>query len=207
MSGNATEAPASRARMGRQPSTTRAELSHIALQLFLEHGFDETTADEIAVAAGIGRRTLFRYFASKNDLPWGDFDAGLEDMRRFLRELPDGTPLLDALSSAVIEFNRFPPEEIPYHRERMDLLLNVPSLVAHSALRYASWRQVVAEYAAKRLGVPEDTMEPQTIAWTYLGTSLSAYEQWLKDEDSDLGVLLAESMRVLERVFGVDGPG
>lgn len=191
--------------MGRQPSTTRAQLSHVALQLFLEKGFEETTVDEIAVAAGIGRRTLFRYFASKNDLPWGDFDASLESMRDFLAAVPEDVPLLDALSSAVIEFNRFPPEEIPYHRERMDLLLNVPALVAHSALRYAAWREVVAEYTANRLGVPSDSMEPQTIAWTYLGTSLSAYEQWLKHEGSDLTTLLAESMGVLAGAFAPAG--
>ncbi|UUT36556.1 TetR family transcriptional regulator [Microbacterium elymi] len=45
-------------------------MSHIALELFLANGFDETTVDEIARAARIGRRTFFRYYASKNDLAW-----------------------------------------------------------------------------------------------------------------------------------------
>ncbi|MFF1877895.1 mycofactocin system transcriptional regulator [Leifsonia sp. NPDC058230] len=185
-------------RSGRQPSTTRAELSHIALQLFIERGFDETTVDDIAAAAGIGRRTLFRYFASKNDLPWGDFDGILATMREFLRNVPRERSLVDALHGAVIEFNRFPAEESPFHRERMELLLNVPALVAHSTLRYASWRQVVAEYAAERLGLPEDSLEPQAIAWTYLGVCLSAYEQWLRRDDAELLPLLDASLRMLE---------
>ncbi len=188
-------------RLGRAPSTSRAELSHIALQLFIERGFDETTVDDIAAAANIGRRTLFRYFSSKNDLPWGDFDAGLEDMRAFLAALPADLPLIEAISAGVIEFNRFPPDEVPYHRERMELLLNVPALVAHSTLRYASWRQVVAEYAAARLGVPDDSLEPQAIAWTFLGVSLSAYEQWLKRDDADLIALLDSALRMLSRRF------
>ena len=201
---DASNAPkTSGARIGRQPSTSHAELSHISLQLFIENGFDNTTVDAVASAAGIGRRTLFRYFPSKNDLPWGDFDAGLEQMRAYLRILPAGTPLVDALASAVVEFNRFPVEEIPFHRERMDLLLNVPALVAHSTLRYAAWRQVVADYAALRLGVASDSLEPQTIGWTFLGASLAAYEQWLKHEDADLLELLESAFVVLKTVFAV----
>jgi mycofactocin system transcriptional regulator len=199
---DASNAPKTSApRIGRQPSTSHAELSHISLQLFIENGFENTTVDAVATAAGIGRRTLFRYFPSKNDLPWGDFDAGLEQMRTYLRLLPAGTPLVDALSLAVVEFNRFPAEEIPFHRERMDLLLNVPALVAHSTLRYAAWRQVVADYAALRLGVASDSLVPQTIAWTFLGASLSAYEQWLKHEDADLLELLGSAFVVLKTVF------
>jgi mycofactocin system transcriptional regulator len=201
MSISSSPPPVDPPRLGRAPSTSKAELSHIALQLFVEHGFDATTIDEIAARAGIGRRTFFRYFPSKNDLPWGDFENLLDRMRRYLNELPASLPLVEALREAVIEFNRFPVEEVPYHRQRMELLLNVPTLVAHSTLRYASWRQVVAEFAAARLGVPEDSLQPQAIAWTYLAVSLSAYEQWLKHDDADLAVLLDSAIRMLDSTF------
>ncbi|TQM06248.1 TetR family transcriptional regulator [Pseudonocardia kunmingensis] len=52
-------------------SSARSEVEHIALDLFTERGFDTTTVDDIAAAAGIGRRTVFRYCPSKNDIPWG----------------------------------------------------------------------------------------------------------------------------------------
>ncbi|TXN31634.1 mycofactocin system transcriptional regulator [Lacisediminihabitans profunda] len=187
--------------MGRQPSTSHAELSHVALELFRVRGFDRTTVDDIVAAAGIGRRTFFRYFPSKNDLPWGDFETLLERMREHLASLPSDLPLVEALCASVIEFNRLPASEIPYHRERMELLLHVPSLLAHSTLRYASWRQVVAEFVADRLQVPEDSLEPQAIAWAFLAVSLSAYEQWLKTEDADLLELLAAAFRTLDSAF------
>ncbi|KIF70600.1 TetR family transcriptional regulator [Streptomyces sp. AcH 505] len=198
--------PRPAARAGRQPSTSVGELSHVALQLFVERGFAETTVDDIANASGIGRRTFFRYFRSKNDVPWGDFDDLVEQMREYLRATPQETPLLDALRSAIVEFNQFPAEEIEYHKRRMDLLLNVPSLVAHSTLRYASWRQVVAEYAARRLGVSEDDLRPQVIAWTFLAASLSAYEQWLRRDGSDLRELLWSAFDVLSETFAEDPP-
>lgn len=184
-------------RPGRRPVTTRDELTHIALELFACNGFDTTTIDDITAAAGIGRRTFFRYFASKNDLPWGDFESRLEDMRHVFARIPDDTPLMDAVRISVIEFNRMPLEEVHYHRERMALLLRVPTLLAHSTLRYASWRQVVAEFAARRLGLPTDNLEPQAIAWAALGIALSVYEQWLDHEDSDLLQLLDRALGML----------
>src|ERR1700689_4736598 len=66
---------------GRRRVTSRAELEQTAFALFAAHGFDATTVDEIAAAAGIGRRTFFRYFPSKNDIPWGAFEDELDRMR------------------------------------------------------------------------------------------------------------------------------
>lgn len=199
--------PSTATRMGRQPSTSVAELSHVALRLFAERGFAETTVDDIAAACGIGRRTFFRYFPSKNDLPWGDFDALVERMGRYLHDTPPDVPLVEALREAIVEFNRFPPEVVEDHRRRMSLLLNVPTLVAHSTLRYATWRQAIAEYAAHRLGLHEDDMQPQVIAWACLAASLSAYEQWLKDEGSDLPTLLRSAFDILGSTFSAHPAG
>lgn len=186
---------------GRRIATSRSEISHIALELFLEQGFESTTVDDIAAAAGIGRRTLFRYFSSKNDLPWGDFASELARMKEHLESIPSTVPLRDALRDAVVDFNQFPNEEANLHRERMQLLLNVPSLIAHSTLRYASWRQVIAEFVAQRIGKPEESLEVQAIAWVCLGASLSAYEQWLKDEHAQLSTLLERAFNELGQHF------
>ena len=73
---------------GRRPRTTRAELERVAFALFEAKGFDETTVDDIAAAAGIGRRTFFRYYPSKNDVVWGDFDGELARLRGWLAATP-----------------------------------------------------------------------------------------------------------------------
>jgi mycofactocin system transcriptional regulator len=143
-------------------------------------------------------------FSSKNDLPWGDFEVLLDQMRAHLRAVDPAEPLIEALRGAVVEFNRFPADELPYHRNRMWLLLNVPSLVAHSTLRYASWRRVIAEYVAERRGERPDDLTPQTVAWACLGICLGAYEQWLAHEDADLLELLDFSFATAESIFGID---
>lgn len=190
-----------RQRTGRQPSTSKAALSHIGLELFTARGFEATTVDDIAAAAGIGRRTFFRYFASKNDVPWGDFDGLLHHMREHLRTVPDEVPLWAGLRDAVVEFNRFPAAEAPIHRRRMELILGVPALVAHSTLRYDAWRQVIAEHVASRLAQPPGALEPQAIGWTCLGVALAAYDQWLATDTADLGTLLEQAFTVIENSF------
>lgn len=184
-------------RPGRPAVTSRDQLEQVALALFAQHGFEATTVDDVAAAAGIGRRTFFRYYASKNDVVWGDFDAGLAQMRRLLAATADDVPLMESLRIAVLAFNRLDPAVEPWHRQRMELILHVPALQAHSTLRYAAWREVVAEHAARRLGLPPGALRPRLVGHTLLGASVAAYEQWLLEPGSDLAALLDEAVRTL----------
>jgi TetR/AcrR family transcriptional regulator, regulator of mycofactocin system len=186
---------------GRPPATSQAELERIAFSLFEQKGFDQTTVDDIASAAGIGRRTFFRYFQSKNDIPWGAFERELDHMRAHLAATPAGMPLMDALRVAIVDFNRLDPGATPQHRRRMELILRVPTLLAHSTLRFAAWREVVAEFVAARTGLEPGDLAPRAIAHAVLGVSIAAYERWLDHPDSDLSTLIDSAMRDLEAAF------
>ncbi|HYB17952.1 MAG TPA: mycofactocin system transcriptional regulator [Streptosporangiaceae bacterium] len=189
---------------GRRRVTSPAELEQVAFELFAVNGFEQTTVEEIAAAAGIGRRTFFRYFPSKNDIPWGMFELELERMRARLKACPDDVRLMDALRVALVDFNRVEPAQIPRHRRRMELILRVPALLAHSTLRFAAWRDVIAEFVAERTGQRPDSLAPQAIAHAILGVAVAAYQQWLDDEDADLGGLLDAAMRQLGAAFADD---
>ena len=189
-------------RPGRPAVTSRAELELVARELFAARGFEATTVDDIAAAAGIGRRTFFRYYASKNDVLWGEFDAGLADLRRRLAGSDADVPLLDALRGAVLAFNALEPDGVSWHRQRMALILQVPALQAHSTLRYAAWRAVVAEFAGQRLGLRADDLLPRLLGHLALGAALSAYEQWLQHPGSDLAALLDRALRALDGSWG-----
>jgi len=186
-------------RPGRRPVTSRSEIEHIALDLFTERGFDTTTVDDIAAAAGIGRRTVFRYYASKNDIPWGAFDEQLDRMRETFAALPTGLPVLAGVRAAVLEFNEVHPDEQPWHRRRLRLILGTPALQAHSTLRYGAWRRVVAEYAGDRLGLPPEHLVPHTIGHASLGVALAAYERWLAADADELRELLDAAFAALEQ--------
>jgi AcrR family transcriptional regulator len=55
----------------------RRDLVGAAARLFDAHGYDDTTVDDIAAAAGVGRRTFFRYFRSKEDAISPDHESAL----------------------------------------------------------------------------------------------------------------------------------
>jgi mycofactocin system transcriptional regulator len=185
---------------GRPQATSHAAIEEAAFSLFTAHGFDATTTDEIAEAAGVGRRTLFRYFPSKNDIPWGQFDDSLDFFRDALAAMPRELPVWDAVRQGVVLFNSFDPHVLPQHRERMRLILRTPSLQAHSALMYERWRTVIVEFVAERRGVAPDGLLPRVAGHAALAIALSAYEQWLDNDASTLGDLLlasGESLRSL----------
>jgi TetR/AcrR family transcriptional regulator, regulator of mycofactocin system len=165
--------------------------------MFAERGFEETTVDDIAEALGVSRRTLFRYFASKNDMAWGDFDWVLARLRGCLDATDPDEPLHEALRVAVVESNRYEDEQLPELRIRMRLITGVPALQAHSALRYAEWRAVIAEFVAVRLGCEAADLIPQTVAHAALGTSMAAFLVWVDDPSTNLVENLDEAYRVL----------
>ncbi|MCU1600801.1 MAG: TetR family transcriptional regulator [Frankiales bacterium] len=184
-------------KQGRPAVTTREELELIALQLFAERGFDRTTVDDVAEAAGIGRRTFFRYFASKNDVGWGDWELALAHFRTQLAALPSDAPLMAGLKEAVKAFNLLPDGAEAQHRVRMAMVLHTPALQAHSTLRYAGWREVVAQHVASRTGRHAGDFRCQLLAHQVLACCVAAYEQWLTDPEADLQGLLDEAVSTL----------
>ncbi|AYJ49036.1 mycofactocin system transcriptional regulator [Rhodococcus sp. P1Y] len=190
-------------RVGRRPSTTRGQISDLAIELFTENGFDSTSVDDIAEAAGIARRTFFRYFPSKNAVPWGDFDEQLAALRTLMAELPTNISLAEGIRSALLQFNTFPEDEKPVHRQRMELILRNSALQGYSTLMYEGWRGVIAEYVAARTDSSPTDHFPRTVGWMVLGVAMSAYEQWLTDETLELAQLLSDGTRSL--YLGLDG--
>lgn len=183
--------------VGRPEATSHAAIEQAAFRLFAHYGFDATTMDAIAAEVGVGRRTLFRYYASKNDIPWGQFDQTLERFREILAAMPRDLPLREAVHRGVLEFNRFPADAQPPHRDRMRLILETPTLQAHSVLRYSQWRAVIAEFVATRTGARASDLLPQTVGHVSLALALAAYEQWLVKPRAALAGILDDVMRGL----------
>ena len=184
-------------RVGRRRSTTPEHITDVALELFTARGFAEVSVDDVAHAAGIARRTLFRYYASKNAILWGDFAAHLAHLQELLDNVDPRVATGEALRAALLEFNTFDECETVRHRQRMRVILETAELQAYSMTMYAGWREVMAGFVAARLGVKTTNPLPQTVAWTMLGVALSAYEQWLSDESVTLPEALGNAFDVV----------
>jgi mycofactocin system transcriptional regulator len=131
---------------------TRARIERAALDLFTRRGFEGVTIDEVSDAAGISRRTYFRYFATKADAVWGDFSEHVARLAALLTDSGGQQPVLASICDAYVEVNDYSSADLPLLRQRMQLILTEPALLAHSQLRYADIDRVVAEYVAARTG-------------------------------------------------------
>ncbi len=157
---------------------TRKRLEDAALRLFAEGGFDETTVDDLAAASGVARRTIFRYFPSKNDIVFGALD---ERLRALAAELSAAQaarlPPVEMMRRAFHVTSRYEPSERASLALRIRLIATVPSLQAHAALRYRSWEDTVRAAVAERTGM-RGGVYPRACAKAVIGVMWAAFETW-----------------------------
>ena len=80
----------------RKKQQTRETIARVALRLFAERGYDETTLADIAEAADVSPRTLFAYYEGKEDILFCD-GPSLEELGQTLDQRPPGTTTVDAI--------------------------------------------------------------------------------------------------------------
>ncbi len=123
-----------------------------ALRLFAERGYEATTVDEIAVAAGISRRTFFRQFRSKEDVIFADHEFQLASAEEFLAGVDGGDPW-DAVCEAVIGvFERF-TQWRDIAARRYQVVRRVPALREREIVTVFRYERLFTEFLRGR--VPE----------------------------------------------------
>ncbi len=171
------------------------------MRLFAEQGFDDTTVDQIAAEAGVSRRTFFRYFESKSEVLWSEFDLEVSDLRRELAALPKSLAVMDAVRTAVLAVNHYGPADVPELRLRMSLISATPELAAAAALHYDAWERAIIDFVAARSRQPADSLYPLAVGRATLATCRAAYERWATRADADLGRYLDAGLRALAAGF------
>lgn len=188
-------------RRGRPPGTSARALELIALRLFAAQGFDDTTVDQIAAEAGVSRRTFFRYFDSKTEVVWGQFDREVANLSAVLAHAPADVSVIEAVRASVLAVNHYSAEDVPELRARMSLINSSPELAASAALHYDAWERAVVDFVARRAGQPADSLYPLAVGRATLATCRAAYERWTARADADLVVYLDAALRALAAGF------
>lgn len=135
------------------------------MRLFVENGFDATTVDQIAQAAGISRRSFFHYFGSKEDLVLGDTDALGETVRAALESRPGAETAWQAIRAAflVLAENQ---GDLADQLAVAHLYHDAPSLRARHLEKNLRWQELLAPDIQRRLGLPaSDVPDPRARAF------------------------------------------
>ncbi|MGI5330274.1 TetR family transcriptional regulator [Actinomadura nitritigenes] len=184
-------------RGGRPALTSAHALAEIAQNLFLERGFEETSVDDIATAAGVSRRTFFRYFSTKADVLWVESPAEFARFREELAAAPLSEPYDAVLCRAVPRALHHPPEHRTWALHRAELILNVPAVQEKAAARHAGWRRIATEFVAERRGTGVDDLVAIGAGHAVLSATLAAHEYWLAHTDQELPDIMARMLELL----------
>lgn len=182
----------------RRKQLTRDRLEATSLRLFAERGFEHTTMDDLAAAAGVGRRTIFRYFPSKNDIVFGALDDRLHLLAAELEAgRAAGLPLVEMVRRAFHATSSYQRSERDSLATRIYLISSVPSLRAHAALRYSEWENVLRAAVERRSGAG-DGVYARACAAAVVGVMRAAFEIWLEaGAGDDLAETIDSALDVL----------
>ncbi|WP_099022826.1 TetR/AcrR family transcriptional regulator [Mycolicibacterium palauense] len=172
---------------------TREALRQAATVRFLAQGVEATSAEQIAADAGVSLRTFYRHFASKHDLLFADYDAGLHWFRAALEARPADEPVIASVQAAIFAFpydvtavtkiaalrsNELDPDRIVRHTRQVEADF-AAAVEAHLNRRDNGAGPAPAAQADRRLRV---AVTARCIAAAVFG----AMEVWMLGEDRTL---------------------
>lgn len=181
----------------------QTELTSVAQDLFVAQGYDGTTVDQIAAAAGMSKRTFFRYFPSKDDLVIGKYDLFADRMAEALDDRPVDEPVWESLRRVFdITLDYVQDDHQRARNDAMDeIVRSTPQLYA----RYLEKMQRVQELLIGRVAVrlagrssdPSDP-RPAAIVGAAFACMQAARQAWFaSDREEPFGIYLDNAMASL----------
>src|SRR5579875_1997096 len=164
--------------MARWEPDAVGRLQQAAVELYAEHGYEETTVAEIAARAGLSERTYFRHFADKREVLFHGSEMLQERLASAVEQAPAGEPPLDAIAHGLARIGPFFDERRAHSLQRHAIVRSSPELKERELMKRGA---LVAALSAvlERRGV-----EPATAALAAeSGISVFhlAYERWIAD--------------------------
>jgi AcrR family transcriptional regulator len=181
----------------RKKQQTRENIARVALRLFAERGYDETTIADIAEAADVSPRTIFSYYESKEDILFCDEGAFLEALAQKLRERPEGTTTIDAIR----EFLSSLPAPHEEARLRKKIVTSTPALHMGMRARHSMLEPLLAESIAKDLDAGPGDVRPLLIAASMMAAFMSVRDRFFEAETGGEPLSHERGMAILDQVL------
>lgn len=152
-----------------------------AFELFTERGYDSTTVDDIVRRAGVGRRSFFRYFPTKEEVVFPDHERALADMVRYLEEgAQDPDPVGRACGAARLVMRMY-AENAEFSVKRYMLTRKVAALKAHETSVVWRYEQALAGYLKRRFAtLPDGDVRAYTVAASVVAAHNFGLRAWLR---------------------------
>lgn len=164
----------------RKRRETLARIAETGLRLFMAKGYENTTLEEIAEAAGISRRTFFYYFKSKEEIILVWQTASVEYIRSaVLAQSSDQTPL-EAVKNALLKLTAGYESDENIVIDRM--IRASEALQARTQSKYLAQEQAVFEALCEKWPQAKRRKHLRIVAMTAIGAFRLAIEAWSNED-------------------------
>ncbi|NQX28459.1 TetR family transcriptional regulator [Microbacteriaceae bacterium VKM Ac-2854] len=186
-------------RIGRPPTVDAEAIAVRALRLFAVHGYDSSTMADVAVAAGVSRSTLFRFYPSKGDLVWGGLPAANGRFLEAWESVLDRD--LSTVRAAFVAAASFPESQREAARLRLRLIASTPSLQTAGWFRQQQTAGMLVDALVAVSTPPVDLFRIQVAATVIASAVDAALMLWARGDTDDLSTRVDDALRMLE--FGL----
>jgi AcrR family transcriptional regulator len=194
--------PEDSSRRAKKKAEVRRALVSAADRLFTDYGFDATTIDDIAEAAGVSRRTFFRYFETKEAIVFPQTHTRFEMFKELLHARLEEEPPFEAVRESIFAVARHFMESRDSEVRRQDLVDASPSLLATELRIYQRWEIAIAEAAAPRGASAARKRRATLFAAATMGIVRAVLRQWFRAKGrKNLVALGREAFQALEDGF------
>ncbi len=184
----------------RKKNATRDRIRASALRLFGEQGYDATTVEQIATAAGVSHMTFFRYFPAKEDVALSDsYDPLIVGL---LEQTPAAWPLTERIRTALLAGLRQ-----LYDADRDTLLAQNKLIIATPVLRERLWasqmdtQQLILQALGDGQDNPHPTFTDRVTVAACLAAATTAILTWVEhDGNPDLPHLIEQAFDTISRL-------
>jgi AcrR family transcriptional regulator len=166
--------------------STRERLAQAAFALFDERGYEQTTVDDVAERAGVGRTTFFRHYRSKEEVIFPDHDRLLAAIRQRLARSTHATALA-AVSDAVRLVLLHYLDEGELARRRYALTSKVPALRDREIVSVAHYQRLFREFIAGWMGGAGTSapLRAELMAANVVAAHNHVLRRWLRGASAD----------------------
>lgn len=207
-----TDAPerATGGRAAAQRLKMRRELAAAAMELFSTKGYEATTVDEIAAAAGVARRTFFRHFRSKEEAIFPDHDDTLVRVEAVLNAAPAHEHPLDTVCRGIKQVMRMYAAQPEISVARYRLTREVPTLREAEIASVARYERLFTRYLlghfderAHADDANDDPLLAEVAASAVVTAHNHVLRRWLRaDGRGDVETQLDHAFAIVRRTFG-----